>query len=38
MKYIRVTKLDAAKRLGQHMKKKWEEKRIKASDSILSVA
>lgn len=38
MKYIRVTKLDAAKRLSQHMKKKWEEKRIKVTDPILRVA
>ncbi|MEJ7685057.1 MAG: site-specific integrase [Segetibacter sp.] len=36
--YIRVSKLDAAKHLNQHMKRKWEEKRLKANDSLLSVA
>jgi integrase len=35
MKYIRVTKLDAAKRLSQHMKKRWEEKRFKATETLL---
>jgi integrase len=29
MKYIRVTKLDAAKRLSAHMKKRWSEKMLK---------
>jgi hypothetical protein len=38
LKYIKVSKLDAAKRLNAYMKKKWEEKRIKAEDSILRVA
>ncbi|WP_169337680.1 site-specific integrase [Segetibacter koreensis] len=36
--YIRISKLDTAKRLNQHMKKKWEEKRIKANNASLSVA
>lgn len=35
--YIRISKIDTAKRLNQHMKRKWEEKRIKANDSISSV-
>lgn len=38
LKYIKVSKLDAAKRLNAYMKRKWEEKRIKASDSILRIA
>ncbi len=38
LKYIKVSKLDAAKRLNTYMKKRWEEKRIKANDSILRVA
>lgn len=38
LKYIKVSKLDAAKRLNAYMKKKWEEKRIKANDTILRVA
>jgi integrase len=38
LKYIKVSKLDAAKRLNTYMKKKWEEKRIRASDSILKIA
>lgn len=38
MKYIRVTKLDAAKRLSQHMKKKWEEKKLRAEGALLKVA
>ncbi len=36
--YIRISKLDTAKRLNQHMKKKWEEKKIKANETLLSVA
>lgn len=31
MKYIRVTKLDAAKRLSTHMKKMWSEKMIRVA-------
>lgn len=31
MKYIRVTKLDAAKRLSAHMKKTWSEKVLKVA-------
>ncbi len=31
MKYIRVTKLDAAKRLSQHMKKRWSEKMLRVA-------
>jgi len=31
MKYIRVTKLDAAKRLSTHMKKMWSEKMLKVA-------
>jgi integrase len=38
LKYIKVSKLDAAKRLNAYMKKKWEEKRVRASDSILRIA
>jgi len=38
LKYIKVSKLDAAKRLNAYMKKKWEEKRIKANDTILRIA
>jgi len=38
LKYIKVSKLDAAKRLNTYRKKRWEEKRIKANDSILRVA
>lgn len=29
MKYIKVSKLDAAKRLSAHMKKRWSEKMLK---------
>lgn len=32
--YIKVSQLDTAKRLNQHMKKKWEEKKIKANDAL----
>ena len=38
LKYIKVSKLDAAKRLNAYMKKKWEEKRRKANDTNLWVA
>jgi len=38
MKYIRVTKLDAARRLNAYMKKRWEEKRIRANETLLRVA
>jgi integrase len=38
MKYIKLTKLDAAKNLNLHMKKKWEEKRLKAEGSLMKVA
>ena len=31
MKYIKVTKLDAAKRLSAHMKKRWSEKVLKVA-------
>ena len=31
MKYIRVTKLDAAKRLSAHMKKRWSEKMLRVA-------
>lgn len=31
MKYIRVSKLDAARRLSAHMKKRWSEKMLKVS-------
>jgi integrase len=31
MKYIKVTKLDAAKRLSAHMKKRWSEKMLKVA-------
>lgn len=31
MKYIRVSKLDAAKRLNSHMRKKWSEKILKVA-------
>lgn len=35
MKYIRVTKLDAAKKLNEHMKKKWSEKTLNATNALL---
>jgi integrase len=38
MKYIKVSKQDAAKRLSQYMKKRWEEKRLKANETMLRVA
>jgi integrase len=31
LKYIRVSKLDSAKRLAQHMKKKWSEKMLRVA-------
>lgn len=31
MKYIRVTKLDTAKRLGKHIKKNWSEKMLRVA-------
>jgi integrase len=38
MKYIKVSKQDAAKRSSQYMKKRWEEKRLRANESLLRVA
>jgi hypothetical protein len=31
LKYIRVTKLDTAKRLSQHIKKNWSEKMMRVA-------
>jgi integrase len=36
--YIKATKLDSAKRLQAHYKKRWAEKMYKASENLLSVA
>lgn len=37
MKYIKLTKLDAARNLSLHMKKKWEEKRLRAEGTLMKV-
>jgi hypothetical protein len=38
MKYVKVGKVDAAKRPSEYIKKRWEEKRLKANESLLRVA